>query len=573
LRSSGAQDQSKIVLPVGASPCQNYGEASTRRTGQFFSVSLRRVDERLGEDWGAAIAPRPSVGHTCPCSCGLCGEMGNESLVFFPAEPVQGPNRDGFIKELACFPEGQVAEGDIITDLQNDSPNLFADRTVEVVRAVVGREAALGDFPVDMILRVARSAVRSDGRIKILGDWFPVTNLQEIDGGERYELSVSVRDEHECGEIVEFINAVDSPSVREIWTRYTNMQVREGVSWSDDAVPSALTARLNSLIDKFAADIPTRYHPGSRDIVRDIVHPSWYPYIRDCSQVVGAIPSEDAERVDFWHRKYEDSIYQWLPSEVRVSNRGDCKFTSYINNLEQESSAALYSALEDLLRYALPHFERVYEYILALEFVSDSDESDLEDLEYEPRGGTGKLRGRTLQVVTKIVDYELAEGDSFEGVWHVEGMSHENIVATCLFIADRDSRLDGGELEFKRAFWNFEAVDLRFSVPQVRHMAVDDILNTGLLPLGRLQTPGGRLIVFPNSHVHRLSELTGCGRRRIVVFFLINPAKRIISTANVPPQQTVMSEAEALQHLENLMHQRKYHKQDWNVRDIDLCEH
>ena len=38
-----------------------------------------------------------------------------------------------------------------------------------------------------------------------------------------------------------------------------------------------------------------------------------------------------------------------------------------------------------------------------------------------------------VQVITKIVDYELEPGQTYEGVWHVEGMSHENIISTiCL---------------------------------------------------------------------------------------------------------------------------------------------
>ena len=32
------------------------------------------------------------------------------------------------------------------------------------------------------------------------------------------------------------------------------------------------------------------------------------------------------------------------------------------------------------------------------------------------------LCGQKLQVITKIVDYELKPGQSHEGVWHVEGM-------------------------------------------------------------------------------------------------------------------------------------------------------
>ena len=40
------------------------------------------------------------------------------------------------------------------------------------------------------------------------------------------------------------------------------------------------------------------------------------------------------------------------------------------------------------------------------------------------------FRGRDLQVIVKVADIELEPGASHEGVWHVEGMSHENIAAT-----------------------------------------------------------------------------------------------------------------------------------------------
>jgi hypothetical protein len=66
-------------------------------------------------------------------------------------------------------------------------------------------------------------------------------------------------------------------------------------------------------------------------------------------------------------------------------------------------------------------------------------------------------------------------------------------------------------------------------------------------------------------------------KRRIVVFFLVNPEKRIVSTREVKPQQQEaggsMSREEACKHRIELMKERKYAKQDWNVREISLCEH
>ncbi len=113
-------------------------------------------------------------------------------------------------------------------------------------------------------------------------------------------------------------------------------------------------------------------------------------------------------------------------------------------------------------------------------------------------------------MITKIVDYELSPGGAtapaqeYEGVWHVEGMSHENIVATALYVLDRDPALVGAELLFKRALSRPEAMCIFSAVPQDRPHVAERIIADGLLPLGRVATPAGRLVCFPNSHVHRV---------------------------------------------------------------------
>lgn len=52
----------------------------------------------------------------------------------------------------------------------------------------------------------------------------------------------------------------------------------------------------------------------------------------------------------------------------------------------------------------------------------------------------------------------------------------------------------------------------------------------------------GRLLTFPNSLQHwvapfSLADRTKPGHRKILAFFLIDPHRRVISSANVPPQQ------------------------------------
>jgi hypothetical protein len=58
------------------------------------------------------------------------------------------------------------------------------------------------------------------------------------------------------------------------------------------------------------------------------------------------------------------------------------------------------------------------------------------------------------------------------------------------------------------------------------------------------------------------------------VVWLVDPdAKGIVTTADVELQQLSMKREDALKYRLELMEERKRHKQDWNVRTIELCEH
>ena len=59
---------------------------------------------------------------------------------------------------------------------------------------------------------------------------------------------------------------------------------------------------------------------------------------------------------------------------------------------------------------------------------------------------------------------------------------------------------------------------------------------------GSVETKDGRLSAFPNVVHHRVSpfelvDKTRPGHRRVMVLWLVDPYTRVISTANVPPQQ------------------------------------
>ena len=114
----------------------------------------------------------------------------------------------------------------------------------------------------------------------------------------------------------------------------------------------------------------------------------------------------------------------------------------------------------------------------------------------------------------------LRTGESYEGAWHVEGMSHEEIVATVDFILDRDEELAGGDIEFKRAFLEEEA-DIIFSmfgqarsVFQSRSFPVSQVSasETACSPLRlRFLTILSRYLVFPQNRPEGSGEVVEQG--------------------------------------------------------------
>lgn len=389
------------------------------------------------------------------------------------------------------------------------------------------------------------------------------------------------------------ISIMHSPDMSKIWDEWqSRVGDIEGVLCLDNACSSALREKLMCGVDQvIKGQKELDFHPNTESVVLDVVHPSLFPFVRGVSIVVGDeadLPrsrgdGEEFDKEDFWKRPYEASKFQWLPSLFKVSDNGEVSIASYINNLDMQRYGHLYESLEELFKQFLPLFEKAYGYVRAVKFHGFDEAQDLFGVPrvYEPDEISSSLRGRELKVITKIVEYRLRPNQEFDGVWHVEGMSHENILATGLYILEREDGFRGGDLLFKRAFLDYEASHIYENVSQRRHPSTDSVVADGIRPLGKLPTPKGRMIVFPNSHVHKLSKMfrdESCSdelvRRRIIVFWLVNPeCHDIITTRGVLPQQATMPRDDALKYRLELMEERKRHKQDWNVREIELCEH
>jgi len=361
-----------------------------------------------------------------------------------------------------------------------------------------------------------------------------------------------------------------------------NLLVPEGVAIVDGFVPELLHSKLMNQINDLADDTDSDYHPRSNKIIRDLVHPSLYAYVNGLSRktTIPLVPPEVFPKdiffekrddffqdfdvslrapimKDYWGRAYEGSSrYQWLPTYFDISCDGTCTIEDYINNLLPRSNyEPLYDSLAQLFSHALPLIESVFSYDrIVRNRIMSANKGLIDDtISFVPpiKEDYYSLRGRKLQVVTKIVDYELSPGATYEGVWHVEGMSHEEIVATAIYFIHRDEDIEGGDIYFKRAFHNQEALLISSRTDQNSQLLpshLERVIEDGMLPLGMVKTLQRRLLVFPNSHVHKVSEMENMSymndtntsdsiqKRRIIVFLLVNPEKRIVSTREVPPQ-------------------------------------
>lgn len=153
---------------------------------------------------------------------------------------------------------------------------------------------------------------------------------------------------------------------------------------------------------------------------------------------------------------------------------------------------------------------------------------------------------RGLQVIVKLANIELTpENPQYNGgSWHVEGQLNEHICATALYYYDSENITDSRLAFRQQSAWD-DADEI--SYPQSVHGWLTEVFGCeqdgpAMQDVGAILCREGRLITFPNILQHqvqpfKLSDPTKPGHRKILALFLVDPGIRIISTANVPPQQ------------------------------------
>ena len=297
-------------------------------------------------------------------------------------------------------------------------------------------------------------------------------------------------------------------------------------------------------------------------------------------------PDDEKGEKSATQEKYHTSAkYVWLPTDFHIDHHGTARCLSYINNLHPVQHAAMYPLIERVVGRFVPLFERVLTSLrhpqqlkvpvgqwydpadeerhnaeveakraeLGDEFDEDEAYQQWEDNKPlqqplvppfhppTPSPTTVSLRGRRLQLIVKLADIVLTpEQPEYKGgVWHVEGMRNECIVASGIAYYDQ-SNIGPSSLAFRCAVTEpeYEQSDDR-GVEAVYGLRNEEAL---VQPLGAVDTCNGRCIAFPNVYQHRVAPFslldpTQPGHRSILNLFLVDPTVTILSSSRVPPQQ------------------------------------
>ncbi|OAJ37376.1 hypothetical protein BDEG_21407 [Batrachochytrium dendrobatidis JEL423] len=283
------------------------------------------------------------------------------------------------------------------------------------------------------------------------------------------------------------------------------------------------------------------------------------------TRLVSSVPIIDGDSKFISHK------FQWLPSEFCVEQDGSVTINSYINNLNPIWHRDMYKCIAKIFKCFVPMFESLiktmdpmFKYIdlrngiNGYEPPSQSDHDDMESdtrvirpvyvptlpEHFESKYESAKpvsLRGRNLQVIVKLTNIQLTPSKPKydEGNWHIEGPINESIVATGLYYYDVEN-ITTPKLDFR------VAVDC-FDYQGASDMYWKDVYGIDQESphsqyIGSLELPNGRCVVYPNRYQHKeqsfeLADPTQPGHCKILTFFVVNPACRIVSTAHVAPQQ------------------------------------
>ena len=267
------------------------------------------------------------------------------------------------------------------------------------------------------------------------------------------------------------------------------------IVFSDVAIDKKTAKSLVSAVTEFEKVTPKNYHPGSNNLVVDLVHPSLFHLQYGRTKIFRDGTLSIVEEIkNFKNGAFPSGgNFQWLPAELSLDNESKkFSFTSYINNLHPLKHPELYSIIAEVFNQAVPglnfslaryvseHYVRV-PIPAGIGAYKGTDDEYYElyypkgtywlDYEEERRCSFEFLRDfpptytkdpvtedfdvrdfSRLKVIVKLANIELTpENPKYAGgTWHLEGLISEDIVATVLYYYHVDNIKDS-KLSFRAA--------------------------------------------------------------------------------------------------------------------------
>ncbi|KAI5250398.1 hypothetical protein E4T43_00341 [Aureobasidium subglaciale] len=145
------------------------------------------------------------------------------------------------------------------------------------------------------------------------------------------------------------------------------------VVYSDVAISKNIRRDLNKAVAALE-NVPDKdkdWHPGTRERVLDLVHPSMFPLIYGRSRILkdGDVGLEDCtsycgqgeiiQKPELPISGGWSDQFQWLPCDIKFEGEEDVKITSYINNLHPQEHPDIYALVEKVIAKAVPLWDQV----------------------------------------------------------------------------------------------------------------------------------------------------------------------------------------------------------------------
>jgi len=329
----------------------------------------------------------------------------------------------------------------------------------------------------------------------------------------------------------------------------------------DKCVPTAVKkAYKQFLTTQKATDI----QPWTKQKVHNYFHPSMSAYIKGKSILNdGVSPS--------------NHTFQWLATNTHIdySQTGEptVSFLSPVHfyDIGREWDIPVSS----VLKHMIPMFNECIRVCGERLMNISSDKLVLQD----------------CQFIIKAQELKLGKDDTWhsEGGLHLEGTSAEKIIATGIYYPQISKSLESHGLRFYTNLREPNESDYYLYAEEIyerthdrhssRHNA--DITLDKFHHLRTVYTEEDLGIVFPNNMYHSVSSIQkrsgSIGNRHILVFWLVHPDHRIISTSDI--LSLGVNDIEAGIYRECLMYERKHWNDEFINEDslhfegLSLCEH